>query len=175
MGCQGISKIRFCNARSDLKIRVLASLGALEESLLLTEYAYSPPDSNPQPRSPRDCQILPLCPCSFFKYGGKRKRERERERESVRERDQTSSDLVDPLFLGKFRAISSVQTRGMVKTSEFARPFILKKSGGVAVIVCDTTGNTVRQGYCYTCLAIGGGYFRRLKFIQYRIWSLEMP
>ena len=24
-------------------------------------------------------------------------------------------------------------------------------------MVCDTTGNTVRQGYCYICLAIGGG------------------
>ena len=33
---------------------------------------------------------------------------------------------------------------------------------GVAAIVCDTTGNTVRQGYCYTCLAIGGGYFGRV-------------
>ena len=32
-----------------------------------------------------------------------------------------------------------------------------ERSGGVAAIVCDTTGNTVRQGYCYTCLAIGGG------------------
>ena len=30
--------------------------------------------------------------------------------------------------------------------------------GGVAAIVCDTTGNTVRQGYC--CLGIGGGVFR---------------
>ena len=39
------------------------------------------------------------------------------------------------------------------------RPFQNKqRSGGVAAIVCDTTGNTVRQGYCYTCLAIGG-YF----------------
>ena len=27
----------------------------------------------------------------------------------------------------------------------------------VAAIVCDTTENTMRQGYCYTCLAIGGG------------------
>ena len=34
--------------------------------------------------------------------------------------------------------------------------------GGVAAIVCDTTGNTVRQGYCYTCLAIGGGFFGRV-------------
>ena len=33
--------------------------------------------------------------------------------------------------------------------------------GGVAAIVCNTTGNTVRQGYCYTCLAIGG-YFGRV-------------
>ena len=32
-----------------------------------------------------------------------------------------------------------------------------ERSGGVAAIACDTTGNTVRQGYCYTCLAIGGG------------------
>ena len=31
-----------------------------------------------------------------------------------------------------------------------------ERSGGVAAIVCDTAGNTVRQGYCYTCLAIGG-------------------
>ena len=37
------------------------------------------------------------------------------------------------------------------------RPFLKKEVGGVAAIVCDTTGNTVRQGYCYTCLAIGGG------------------
>ena len=29
-----------------------------------------------------------------------------------------------------------------------------ERSGGVAAIVCDTAGNT-RQGYCYTCLAIG--------------------
>ena len=35
-------------------------------------------------------------------------------------------------------------------------------SGGAAAIVCDTTGNTVREGYCYTCLAIGGGYFGRV-------------
>ena len=35
--------------------------------------------------------------------------------------------------------------------------FSKERSGGVAAIVCDTTGNTVRQGYCYTCLAIGGG------------------
>ena len=32
----------------------------------------------------------------------------------------------------------------------------MERSGGVTAIVCDTTGNTVRQGYCYTCLAIGG-------------------
>ena len=31
-----------------------------------------------------------------------------------------------------------------------------ESSGGVAAIVCDTTGNTVRQGCCYTCLAIRG-------------------
>ena len=38
-----------------------------------------------------------------------------------------------------------------------------ERSVGVAAIVCDTTGNTVRQGYCYTCLAIaGGGYFGRV-------------
>ena len=36
------------------------------------------------------------------------------------------------------------------------RPF-LGRSGGVAAMVCDDTGNAVRQGYCYTCLAIGGG------------------
>ena len=35
-----------------------------------------------------------------------------------------------------------------------------KRSGGVAAIVCDTTANTVRQGYCYPCLAIGGGVIR---------------
>ena len=33
----------------------------------------------------------------------------------------------------------------------------MERSGGVAAIVCDATENTVRQGYCYTCLAIGGG------------------
>ena len=27
---------------------------------------------------------------------------------------------------------------------------------GVAAIVCDTTENTERQEYCYTCLAMGG-------------------
>ena len=32
-----------------------------------------------------------------------------------------------------------------------------ERSGGVAAIVCDTKGNTVRQGYCHTYLAIGGG------------------
>ena len=32
-----------------------------------------------------------------------------------------------------------------------------ERSRGVAAIVCDTTANTVRQGYCYTCLAIGRG------------------
>ena len=37
-------------------------------------------------------------------------------------------------------------------------PFFKERSGGV----CDTTGNTVRQGYCYTCLAIGGGFFGRV-------------
>ena len=31
-----------------------------------------------------------------------------------------------------------------------------------AAIVCDTTECTVRQGYCYTCLAIGGEYFGRV-------------
>ena len=35
----------------------------------------------------------------------------------------------------------------------------MKRSGAVAAIVCDTAGNTVRQGYCYTCLAMGGGSF----------------
>ena len=39
--------------------------------------------------------------------------------------------------------------------------------GGVAAIVCDTTGNAVRQGYCYTCLAIGG-YFGRVTTIVHR-------
>ena len=34
----------------------------------------------------------------------------------------------------------------------------MDRSGGIAAIVCDNTGNTVRQGYCYTCLGIGG-YF----------------
>ena len=38
----------------------------------------------------------------------------------------------------------------------------MERSGGGAAIVCDTTGNTVRQGYCYTCLTIGGGYFGRV-------------
>ena len=46
-----------------------------------------------------------------------------------------------------------------------ARPVSLERSGGVAAIVCDTTGNTVRQGYCYTCLAIGG-YFGRVTKTQ---------
>ena len=34
----------------------------------------------------------------------------------------------------------------------------MESKGGVAAIVCDITGNgnAVRQGYCYTCLAIGG-------------------
>ena len=32
-------------------------------------------------------------------------------------------------------------------------------------MVCDTTGNTVQQGYCYTCLKIGG-YFGRLTKLQ---------
>ena len=32
----------------------------------------------------------------------------------------------------------------------------MESKGGVAAIVCDTTGNAVRQGYCNTCLAIGG-------------------
>ena len=32
----------------------------------------------------------------------------------------------------------------------------MESKGGIAAIVCDTTGNAVRQGYCYTCLAIGG-------------------
>ena len=46
----------------------------------------------------------------------------------------------------------------------------MERSGGVAAIVCDTTGNTVWEGYCYTCLAIGGvfrsghyAYLRRLR------------
>ena len=30
------------------------------------------------------------------------------------------------------------------------RPLLRKEVGGVAVIVCDTTGNAVQQGYCYT-------------------------
>ena len=34
---------------------------------------------------------------------------------------------------------------------------LTERSEGVAAIVCDTTEKTVRQGYCYTCLAIGGG------------------
>ena len=37
-----------------------------------------------------------------------------------------------------------------------------ERSGGVAAIVCDTTGNAVRQGYYYTCLAVGGGHFGRV-------------
>ena len=31
-----------------------------------------------------------------------------------------------------------------------------ERRGGVAAVVCNTIGSTVRQGYCYTCLAIGG-------------------
>ena len=34
----------------------------------------------------------------------------------------------------------------------------MERNGGVAAIVCDTTENTVRQGSCDRCLAIGGGY-----------------
>ena len=30
-----------------------------------------------------------------------------------------------------------------------------ERNGGAAAIVCDTTGNTVRQGSCDRCLAIG--------------------
>ena len=42
-----------------------------------------------------------------------------------------------------------------------------ERSGGVAAIACDTIGNTVRQGYCHTCLAIGeGGAGRRVKQAQ---------
>ena len=41
-------------------------------------------------------------------------------------------------------------------SSDCNRPFFTERSGGVAAIVCDATGNTVRQGYCYTCLAMGG-------------------
>ena len=39
------------------------------------------------------------------------------------------------------------------------RPFLDGKKWeySLAAIVCDTTGNTVRQGYCCTCLAIGRG------------------
>ena len=37
----------------------------------------------------------------------------------------------------------------------------MESKGGVAAIVCDTTGNAVRQWYCYTYLAIGG-YFGRV-------------
>ena len=35
----------------------------------------------------------------------------------------------------------------------------MERSGGVAAIVLE---NRVRQGYCYTCLAIGGGCFGRV-------------
>ena len=35
--------------------------------------------------------------------------------------------------------------------------FFKERSGDVAAIVCDTTEDTVRQGYCHTCLAIRGG------------------
>ena len=36
----------------------------------------------------------------------------------------------------------------------------MERGGDVAAIVYDTTGKTLRQGYCYTCLAMGGGVFR---------------
>ena len=39
----------------------------------------------------------------------------------------------------------------------------MERSGGVAAIVCDTRGNTVRQGCCYTCLTIGGVFGRVTK------------
>ena len=35
------------------------------------------------------------------------------------------------------------------------------KKARIGGIVCNTTENTVRQRYCYTCLAMGGGYFGR--------------
>ena len=43
-------------------------------------------------------------------------------------------------------------------------PLVRPVFGGVAAIFCDSTENTVRQGYCYTCLAIGGYFGRVTKF-----------
>ena len=40
----------------------------------------------------------------------------------------------------------------------------MERSGCIAVIVCNATENTVRQGYCYTFLAIGGYFGRVTKF-----------
>ena len=47
-------------------------------------------------------------------------------------------------------------SRGFRGSRGFA--IFTERSGGsgVAAIVCDTTENTVRQGYCYTCLARSG-------------------
>ena len=42
----------------------------------------------------------------------------------------------------------------------------MARSGGVAAIVCDTIGNPFRQGYYYTCLAIGGYLGRVTKPIK---------
>ena len=49
--------------------------------------------------------------------------------------------------------------------SQCDRLFLRKEVGGVAAIVCDTTGNAVRQGSCYTCLAIWGYFGRVTKLV----------
>ena len=51
------------------------------------------------------------------------------------------------------------------------RPFFMERSGGVAAIVCDTTENTVRKEYCYTCLAMGGGVISVGSLSAVTVWS----
>ena len=68
-------------------------------------------------------------------------------------------------LLAGYPAILPGYPRGArkVRTKKVCLQFWAPRSGGVAAIVCDTTGNTVRQRYCYTCLAMGGGgYFGRV-------------
>ena len=59
--------------------------------------------------------------------------------------------MVEAFFL----SLQCLPSKACLETAIY--PIFTERSGGVAAIVCDATENIVRQGYCYTCLARGGG------------------
>ena len=65
--------------------------------------------------------------------------------------------VVEFVFIALFDYIRCTQEISAITFSVLVQSAIFtERSGGVAAIVCDTTENTVQQGFCETCHAIGG-------------------